>query len=49
LVINVKLGVNLLPKEIYETIARLQLEVLGIKIDEPTAEQKKYQEIDMRT
>lgn len=39
-----KVGVNELPAEIDETIAKLQLEALGITIDQPTAEQKKYLE-----
>ena len=33
-----------LPAEIDEAIARLQLEALGVAIDAPTAEQKKYME-----
>ncbi len=33
-----------LPAEVDETIARLQLEALGVAIDAPTAEQKKYME-----
>lgn len=41
---NLKKGVNIIPEEIDETIAKLQLEALGIEIDQPTAEQKKYME-----
>ncbi len=37
-------GVNEIPAEIDDTIARLQLEALGIELDQPTEEQKKYQE-----
>ncbi|MBS3116049.1 adenosylhomocysteinase [Candidatus Woesearchaeota archaeon] len=39
-----KICVNELPKEIDETIAKLQLEALGVKIDTLTSEQKKYLE-----
>ncbi|MEK6950947.1 MAG: adenosylhomocysteinase [Nanoarchaeota archaeon] len=39
---KLKRGVNELPAEIDETIAKLQLAALGIKIDELTPEQKKY-------
>ncbi len=41
---KLKKGVNELPPEIDETIARLQLEALSLKIDTLTAEQKKYLE-----
>ncbi len=41
---TLRVGVNEIPAEIDDTIARLQLEALGIEIDRPTAEQKKYQE-----
>lgn len=39
---KLKVGVNLLPKEIDETITKLQLDALGVKKDELTAEQAKY-------
>ncbi|MFC1801341.1 adenosylhomocysteinase [Nanoarchaeota archaeon] len=39
---KLKVGVNNIPDEIDETIAKLQLEALGIKITELTEEQKKY-------
>lgn len=39
---KLKIGVNTLPQEIDDTIAKLQLEALGVKKDELTAEQKKY-------
>ena len=39
---KLKVGVNNIPAEIDETIAKLQLEALGIKITELTEEQKKY-------
>jgi len=39
---KLKVGVNELPAEIDETITKLQLEALGVKKDELTAEQKKY-------
>ncbi|MBW2963750.1 adenosylhomocysteinase [Candidatus Woesearchaeota archaeon] len=39
---KLKIGVNLLPKEIDETITKLQLDALGVKKDELTPEQAKY-------
>ena len=39
---QLKIGVNNLPSEIDDTIAKLQLEALGIKITSLTDEQKKY-------
>jgi adenosylhomocysteinase len=39
---KLKIGVNTIPKEIDETIAKLQLEALGVKKDELTEEQSKY-------
>ena len=39
---KLKIGVNELPKEIDQTIAKLQLEALGIKHDNLTDEQEKY-------
>lgn len=39
---KLKIGVNTIPAEIDETIAKLQLEALGVKKDELTPEQKKY-------
>ena len=41
---KLKIGVNELPQEIDETIARLQLKSLGVSMDMLTAEQKKYRE-----
>ncbi len=39
---RLKVGVNEIPAEIDETIARLQLEALSVEFDELTPEQKKY-------
>jgi len=39
---KLKIGVNELPAEMDDVIAKLQLEAMGIKIDTPTEEQKKY-------
>lgn len=39
---KLKVGVNTIPAEVDETIAKLQLEALGVKIDSLTAEQEKY-------
>lgn len=41
---KLKIGVNKIPEEIDDTIARLQLEALDVKIDVLTLEQKKYGE-----
>ena len=41
---TLKAGVYTLPKEMDDEIARLQLDAMGITIDTPTAEQKRYQE-----
>ena len=39
---KLKVGVNSIPEEIDHTISKLQLEALGIKITQLTAEQSKY-------
>lgn len=39
---KLKVGIHTIPKELDEMIATLKLESLGIKIDQLTAEQKKY-------
>ncbi len=39
---KLKVGVNTIPEEIDNTIAKLQLEALGVKKDELTEEQSKY-------
>lgn len=39
---KLKPGVHVLPAEMDNQIARLQLEAMGIRIDNPTAEQEKY-------
>ncbi len=41
---KLKAGVHVLPPEKDDEVARLQLEAMGIKIDEMTPEQKKYSE-----
>lgn len=41
---KLKAGVHILPPEKDDEVARLQLEAMGIKIDEMTSEQKKYSE-----
>ncbi len=41
---KLKAGVHILPPEKDDEVARLQLEAMGIKIDEMTPEQKKYSE-----
>ncbi|MFH1181448.1 MAG: adenosylhomocysteinase, partial [Candidatus Woesearchaeota archaeon] len=41
---KLKPGVHVLPPEMDDEVARLQLEAMGISYDEMTPEQKKYSE-----